>query len=66
MGATSAPKWKQKRLSHEEFNELVDGQITAPVRYDTLFLTGTGVNVKWEPETGEFKFSGTYGKRERK
>ena len=30
-------------------------------RYDTLYITGKDVTVRWS-DTGEFKFSGTYGK----
>ena len=30
-------------------------------RYDNLYITGSHVNVRWS-DSGEFKFSGTYGK----
>lgn len=30
--------------------------------YDTLHITGTNVNVRWNAETGEFKVSGMYGR----
>lgn len=32
------------------------------VRYDTLHVTGSDINVKWDPEELNFKISGTYGK----
>ena len=31
------------------------------VRYDTLYITSKDVIVRWS-DTGEFKFSGSYGK----
>ncbi|KAI0082538.1 hypothetical protein K474DRAFT_533127 [Panus rudis PR-1116 ss-1] len=59
MGEDKAPTWKQKKLTADEFQRIM-GDITASVRYDTLYLTGNNVNVRWS-NTGEFKFSGTYG-----
>jgi hypothetical protein len=31
--------------------------------YDYLWITGPHVNVRWDPVTGQFKISGTYGKK---
>jgi hypothetical protein len=31
-------------------------------RYDTLSITGTDVNIRYDKDSGEFKFSGTYGR----
>ncbi|KAF8265482.1 hypothetical protein EI94DRAFT_1735668 [Lactarius quietus] len=46
----------------ETFENLLGG-ISAPARFFTLSLTGTEVNVRYYPDSGEFKFSGTYGGR---
>ncbi|KAI0916339.1 hypothetical protein AcV5_003305 [Taiwanofungus camphoratus] len=59
MGLGGPPTFKMKKFSKEEFEGRI-GQCTASVRYDRLCLTSE-VNVRWS-ETGEFKFSGSYGK----
>ncbi|CAL1700160.1 unnamed protein product [Somion occarium] len=53
------PTWKMKKFTVNEFDELM-GEITSSARYSELRLTGTNVNARWS-DTGEFKFSGTYG-----
>ncbi|TDL30014.1 hypothetical protein BD410DRAFT_811406 [Rickenella mellea] len=61
MNIEGPPKFKTKKVPKDEFGELI-GDLEVEVRYDTLVITGTDVNVRWNPETGEFKFSGTYGR----
>ncbi|TFY55978.1 hypothetical protein EVJ58_g7911 [Rhodofomes roseus] len=53
MGLDGPPKFKQKKFTKDEFQDLIG-------RYNTLYITGDHVNVRWS-DTGEFKFSGTYG-----
>ncbi|KAH9950921.1 hypothetical protein B0H21DRAFT_776327 [Amylocystis lapponica] len=60
LGLGGPPKFKQKKFPKEEFERHI-GELTASVRYDMLYITGKEVNVRWS-DTGEFKFSGTYGK----
>ncbi|KAF8267203.1 hypothetical protein EI94DRAFT_1683951 [Lactarius quietus] len=62
MGLDGPPTWKIKKLPKETFEGLLGG-ISAPARFCTLSLTGTEVNVRYYPDSGEFKFSGTYGGR---
>ncbi|KAF8267205.1 hypothetical protein EI94DRAFT_1731093 [Lactarius quietus] len=61
MGLDGPPTWKIKKLPKETFDDLLGG-VSTSVRYDTLNITGTNVNVRYYPDSGEFKFSGTYGK----
>ncbi|KAK7696161.1 hypothetical protein QCA50_000812 [Cerrena zonata] len=58
MGLSGPPTWKTKKLTVDEFEDLL-GSIHGSVRYDTLYLKGN-VNIRWS-DSGEFKFSGTYG-----
>lgn len=62
MGLDGPPAFKQKQLTVEDFGIVLEGEITASVRYDTLYMNNK-INIRWNKETGEFKFSGTYGKR---
>ncbi|CDO73361.1 hypothetical protein BN946_scf185008.g124 [Trametes cinnabarina] len=61
MGLDGPPKFKMKKFSVEEFEDLI-GPCQASARYDNMYITGKDVNVRWS-DTGEFKFSGTYGRR---
>ncbi|KAN0136684.1 hypothetical protein V8E53_005454 [Lactarius tabidus] len=61
MGLDGPPTWKMKKLPKETFENLLGG-ISASARYDDLSITGTDVNVRYKPDSGEFKFSGTYGR----
>ncbi|KAI9064739.1 hypothetical protein FKP32DRAFT_1591207 [Trametes sanguinea] len=61
MGLDGPPKFKMKKISVEEFEDLI-GACEVSARYDTMYITGKDVNVRWS-DTGEFKFSGTYGRR---
>ncbi|KAI0674213.1 hypothetical protein C8Q78DRAFT_967517 [Trametes maxima] len=60
LGLGGPPKFKMKKFSTDEFQKLV-GPIRGSVRYDTLYITSAEVTVRWS-DTGEFKFSGSYGK----
>lgn len=62
MNFDAPVSWKQKKLSIDEFETAMGTQFRASVRYDTLYFT-TDINIKWSPATGEFKFTGHYGKR---
>ncbi|KAG8720163.1 hypothetical protein FRC08_001053 [Ceratobasidium sp. 394] len=53
------PKFKMRKYPKDEFQDMV-GDIEKSVRYDTLYLT-SDVNVRYNPDTGEFKTSGSYG-----
>ncbi|KAI8986871.1 hypothetical protein BD414DRAFT_461329 [Trametes punicea] len=60
MGLGGPPTFKMKKFPVEEFEKLI-GPCRGSARYATLYITGNDVNVRWY-DTGEFKFSGTYGK----
>ncbi|CAE6433612.1 unnamed protein product [Rhizoctonia solani] len=60
LGLNDSPNFKTKKYTKEEFENLV-GEITKDVRYDRLYLT-SGVNVRYDSGTGEFKINGSYGK----
>ncbi|KAI0708067.1 hypothetical protein C8T65DRAFT_213408 [Cerioporus squamosus] len=60
LGLGGPPTFKMKKFSAEEFQNAL-GHIESSVRYDTLYITSKEVTVRWS-DTGEFKFSGTYGK----
>ncbi|KAF8265476.1 hypothetical protein EI94DRAFT_1685455 [Lactarius quietus] len=59
MGLDGPLTWKIKKLPKETFEDLL-GRILASARYNTLRITGTNVNVQYYPDSGKFKFSGTY------
>ncbi|KAH7887395.1 hypothetical protein F5I97DRAFT_824347 [Phlebopus sp. FC_14] len=60
LGLGGLPKFKMHKMPTNEFSRLLGG-IEASARYSYLLLTGDHVNIRWS-DTGEFKFSGTYGK----
>ncbi|CAE6440380.1 unnamed protein product [Rhizoctonia solani] len=60
LGLDGPPNFKAKKYTKEEFEDLV-GSISKSIRYDTLYLSGP-VNLRYNPSTGEFKISGSYGK----
>ncbi|KAH9918587.1 uncharacterized protein B0H18DRAFT_664440 [Fomitopsis serialis] len=59
MGLDGPPKFKQKKFAKDEFQDLI-GQCEGHARYNDLYISGEHVNVRWS-DTGEVKFSGTYG-----
>ncbi|KAJ7607747.1 hypothetical protein FB45DRAFT_1131096 [Roridomyces roridus] len=59
LNISGAPRWKAHKYTVAEFEEVM-GSIEASVRYDTLELMGN-VNVRYQPDEGTFKMSGTYG-----
>ncbi|CAE6441830.1 unnamed protein product [Rhizoctonia solani] len=60
LGLDGPPDFKAKKYTKEEFEDLV-GEISKDIRYDTLYLTSP-VNLRYNPSTGEYKVSGSYGK----
>ncbi|KAH9846399.1 hypothetical protein C2E23DRAFT_907826 [Lenzites betulinus] len=59
LGLGGPPTFKMKKFSTNEFERLV-GPIKGSVRYSALYIRSSEVTVRWS-ETGEFKFSGSYG-----
>ncbi|CUA75273.1 hypothetical protein RSOLAG22IIIB_05810 [Rhizoctonia solani] len=59
FGLDGPPTWRTKKYTYAEFERHV-GEIEGRARYSELVLT-SDVNVRYNPETGEFKFSGNYG-----
>ncbi|KAF8206929.1 hypothetical protein K438DRAFT_1917485 [Mycena galopus ATCC 62051] len=53
------PGWKMKKYTVPEFEAFM-GSIDASVRYDTLELVAN-VTVRYQPDEGTFKMSGSYG-----
>ncbi|PIL27444.1 hypothetical protein GSI_10593 [Ganoderma sinense ZZ0214-1] len=60
MGLGGPPTFKMKKFSVDEFEKCL-GALRGSVRFDTLYITSKDVTVRWS-DTGEFKFSGSYGK----
>ncbi|KAI0360756.1 hypothetical protein OH77DRAFT_1392785 [Trametes cingulata] len=60
LGLGGPPKFRSRKFDRDEFQRHI-GQIEGSVRYATLYITSSQVTVQWS-ETGEFKFSGLYGK----
>ncbi|KAM5532112.1 hypothetical protein V8D89_014205 [Ganoderma adspersum] len=54
------PTFKMKKFSVDEFEKCL-GALRGSVQFDTLYITSKDVTVRWS-DTGEFKFSGSYGK----
>ena len=53
------------KIKMKEFErQIARTEISASVRFSSLYLTGEYVNLKWVPEEGTFKVSGTYGLRD--
>ncbi|KAF8688207.1 hypothetical protein RHS03_09764, partial [Rhizoctonia solani] len=59
FGLDGPPTWKTKKFTYHEFEKFV-GRVEGRARYSSLVLT-SDVNVRYNPETGEFKVSGSYG-----
>ncbi|KAF8656059.1 hypothetical protein AX16_002795 [Volvariella volvacea WC 439] len=53
------PTFKMKKYTSDEF-EKIFGRLVGHARYSTLYLR-RNVNVRWNPEEGTFKLSGSYG-----
>jgi hypothetical protein len=62
MNLPSPPTWKQKKIPVAELRNILDDDLEVSIRYDMLNITSPEINVKWNAETGEFRFGGTYGK----
>lgn len=62
MMLSEPPKWKMKKIPISEFNDIVDEPygITTSIRYGRLKIVSSEINVKYDKETGEFRFSGEY------
>ncbi|PVG03030.1 hypothetical protein CPB86DRAFT_750104 [Serendipita vermifera] len=60
LGLKGPPNWKMKKIPKQGFEQCV-GPIEASARYSELRITSNEVNVRWNPDTKEFKFSGSYG-----
>ncbi|CAE6441825.1 unnamed protein product [Rhizoctonia solani] len=59
FGLNGPPPWKAKKYTYTEFENFV-GEVKGRARYSYLVLT-SDVNIRYNPETGEFKVSGSYG-----
>ncbi|OAX43358.1 hypothetical protein K503DRAFT_681326 [Rhizopogon vinicolor AM-OR11-026] len=59
LGLDGPPKWKMHKMPIEDFENCI-GDLDASARYSHLYLKGPHVNIRWS-ESGEFRFSGTYG-----
>ncbi|KAF9474290.1 hypothetical protein BDN70DRAFT_884993 [Pholiota conissans] len=60
LGFSGPPTWKMKKIPTDEFQKAI-GHIQGSVRYSDLYITGNDVTVRWQPDEGTFKFSGSYG-----
>ncbi|EGG02887.1 uncharacterized protein MELLADRAFT_90484 [Melampsora larici-populina 98AG31] len=61
LGLDDKPNWKMKKYTINEIENILGEHISKEIRYDCLYLT-SDVNVRWNEATGEFKFTGSYGK----
>ncbi|CAE6452102.1 unnamed protein product [Rhizoctonia solani] len=59
FGLNGPPTWRAKKYTYADFETHV-GEVEGRARYSQLVLT-SDVNVRYNPETGEFKVSGSYG-----
>ncbi|KEP48075.1 hypothetical protein V565_134620, partial [Rhizoctonia solani 123E] len=59
FGLNGPPTWRAKKYTYADFETHVGG-VEGRARYSQLVLT-SDVNVRYNPETGEFKVSGSYG-----
>jgi hypothetical protein len=60
FGIDGPPTFKMKKMSTQEF-ESYFGRVQASARYSDLAITSTEVSIRWNPNTKEFKLSGSYG-----
>ncbi|CAD0091866.1 unnamed protein product [Aureobasidium vineae] len=56
----SKKPWKQKAIDTVDLEQYI-GDISAPIRYNTLNLTGNSVKVHWDQDENTLKLTGTYG-----
>ncbi|KAF8076719.1 hypothetical protein FPV67DRAFT_1406546 [Lyophyllum atratum] len=61
LGLDGPPTFKTKKMPKDEFEDLM-GDLEVSIRYDTLKITSTDVNIHWKAAEGTFKCSGSYGK----
>ena len=61
MGQPAASTKKMVSFTPSDFVDIADDDSTASVRYNTLRITGTSVNVKWKEDEGAFSVNGSYG-----
>ncbi|KII95287.1 hypothetical protein PLICRDRAFT_86682 [Plicaturopsis crispa FD-325 SS-3] len=61
LGLGGPPTFKMKKIPKADFEDAI-GDLNVSIRYDTLSISGSEVTVRWQPDEGTFKFSGTYGK----
>lgn len=54
-------KYKAAKITVAQLQDLLDGDLETSIRYGSLRITGSDVNIKWNKETGEFRLGGTYG-----
>ncbi|KAJ7879165.1 hypothetical protein B0H13DRAFT_2543841 [Mycena leptocephala] len=59
LNLSGPPKWKMQKYTVPEFEAFM-GSIEASVRYDSLELMAN-VTVRYQPDEGTFKMSGSYG-----
>ncbi|KAG2343694.1 hypothetical protein BDR05DRAFT_982803 [Suillus weaverae] len=59
LGLGGPPTWKMHKMPIDDFENRI-GHLDASARYSHLYLKGQHVNIRWN-DSGEFKFSGTYG-----
>ncbi|KAG1892010.1 hypothetical protein F4604DRAFT_1696869 [Suillus subluteus] len=59
LGLGGPPTWKMHKMPIDDFETRI-GHLDASARYSHLYLKGPHVNIRWS-DSGEFKFSGTYG-----
>jgi hypothetical protein len=57
------PSDHSKKMFKIPVNNFTDrfGCLVGKVRYANLYITGTDVNARWEPEKSKYKVSGTDG-----
>ncbi|KAG2352060.1 hypothetical protein BDR07DRAFT_1573422, partial [Suillus spraguei] len=60
LGLGGPPTWKTHKMSIDDFENCIGCINVSTSRYSDLYLKGQQVNIRWS-DSGEFKFSGTYG-----
>lgn len=62
MGLPAPATYKTTKITLEKLNEILGVYtIETSIRYGSLRITSNEINVKWNKDTGEFRFGGSYG-----
>ena len=61
MQLPAPPTYKQTKIPLATLQEILCNDLTTSIRYGMLRVTSNEINVKWNKDTGVFRFAGSYG-----